>query len=173
MAIAYESLVPDAFIVNLNTNSNDINRINNTIDGTDNIGLGYDGNGLVDVQVSFPTPSGDLVGVQTFRFRAQKDSTGGQTPTAVVGVAEGGTDLSTSNSFSFNGDNVTVVDFNWNATLLSLQNGSGAEAFFTQDGGGSSGNPGTRRGFNVDEIEWLVQYETPPGFEAEANVIWV
>ena len=49
MAIAYESLVPDAFIVNLNTNSNDINRINNTIDGTDNIGLGYDGNGLVDV----------------------------------------------------------------------------------------------------------------------------
>ena len=173
MAIAYESLVPDAFIVNLNTNSNDINRINNTIDGTDNIGLGYDGNGLVDVQVSFPTPSGDLVGVQTFLFRAQKSSTGGQTPTCVVGLAENGTDLSSTNSLSFNGDNVTVVTFDWNATSLSLQNGSGAEAFFTQDGGGASGNPNSRRGFNIDEIEWVVQYETPPGFEAEANVVWV
>jgi hypothetical protein len=173
MAIAFEKLVPDAIITALNTNSNDVNRINNTIDGTDNVGLGYDGNGNVDVQVSFPTPSGDLVGIQTFSFRAQKSSTGGQTPQAVAGLAENGTDLSTTNSFSFNGDNVTVVNFNWNANLLSLQNGSGVEAFFTQTSGGSGGNPNSRRGFNVDEIEWVVQYETPPGFEAEANVIWV
>jgi len=180
MALAFITLVPDA-ITELTNLTGVVTDIDSGVDTPDGATVNWSGSGDIRLAVSFPTPPGDLrtgVGLQTARVRFQRTDLAPNNPTYSIGIQEddglGNKTVRASSTITTlpAGTAFNDITFNFDASILALQNGSELEVFLEQTGG-SGGNPARRRGFNIDEVDVQLQYDTPPGFLSESNVVWV
>lgn len=162
--MATELLLPDAVITATNLTA-DINDLNEGVDNFDDVYATTQGSNANTLLVlSFPTPSGSLTlgaGLQTFRARVRKNSTGGNNPTVRLEVREDG--VLRANSSNTTVTSLTGVDitFTWDASVLTLQTGVDVEIGIAQQGGGAGGNANNRRWIETDTADWTADYIEP------------
>jgi hypothetical protein len=183
--MATETLVPDGTVFTLTQLSGNVGDVDNTIASADGVFLtNLETNGNTPtVRASFPTASGDLTtttGVnQTFRVRVRKDATGGNNPDftiAAIDVGNSNTLASASRTIDTtnNASGLENYELTWNAGAVSLSDGAGAnvEIEVSQTTGGT-GRGANRRWIEIDEIEWVVEYDVAVGGAAVTQAILI
>lgn len=165
--MATELLLPDAVVssINLNASIGDLDEGVDNFDGVYATNQGSNGNTLL--VLSFPTPTGTLTtgaGLQTFRARVRKDSTGGNDTSVRLEVYENGSPVGTvSGNTTVTSTTGVDISFTWDATVLALQDGSNVEIGIAQQSGGQGGRPANRRWIEVDTADWTADYTAPVG----------
>ena len=137
----------------------------------------YDtGTNNVEIRYGFDDPTGDLTSgaTQNFRVRMRKSASGGQDPSVILRLYEGGTDTGVSSTTSVTND-TTFAEYNltWTVASLTAASGTNAEFFIEQNSGANSGNPNSRRGIEISAVNWDLDFQFNPGGQPESNVVWV
>lgn len=131
--------------------------------------LPSDSGGPTRVRVTFPTPTsgtGLLVGIQTFFTVARRVDGGGNPPgsagfTPSLFLNNGTTQTAGGTEVTQTGTATLVGRFEWNATTLSISDGSGVECEVFQTSGGAGGRANRRGYIEVGEILWIAQTADP------------
>lgn len=125
------------------------------------------------VRVSFPTPSGNPTGVQTFKARLGQTVSGGTSPTARIDLYENGALVASGTNTTIStlksaGGQVLSQTFNLSTTPLGTINGSLVEArvVITASGGSNT----SKRSASLNAVDWdIVNYGT--GFTGYAAAV--
>ncbi len=157
-----ETLQPDGSVFALTNLTGAATDVDEGVDTPDStwLTLGDDGTNSV-IRASFPTPTGDPTtgaGLQKFRMYVRVGTAaGGNDPTLDIAVREtGGADLAAAIGVPVTSHVGEVIEFTWDATVLSTADGSAVELYVI--GQRSGGSPSGRRSVEFDAIEWVVDY---------------
>lgn len=112
-----------------------------------------------EVRATFPTPTGNPTGTQSFRVQFRK-TTPSTNPNCLVELYENGSFVAgVVASTAVSSTSSVVLSGTWSAASLGTANGSLVEAFVNCTHGG--GSPGNRAVGEVGAIEWVVDYTAP------------
>ena len=150
-----ERQAPDTIALGTNYTSPVVTDIDDDPDSPDANWLVWDGNGNTACRVTFPTPSGNPSGTQTFRVQIRNDAAGSNITDWSLELWENGVQVSVLATGSDPAG--VVVEGTWDAASLGTADGSLVECALIQKKGGG-GNASKRKGIEVGAIEWNVEY---------------
>lgn len=156
-----ETLLPDASLEATGFASYALADVDEDPDAPDaNWAVASSNNNATSNRVSFPTPTGNPTGVQTFKIYVRKFSgTQSGTPLARIDLYENGTLLASGADQSVTSATGQMLsqDFDLATTPLATSDGSLVEARFV--GTASGGSPGARNSTDLGAINWdIVNY---------------
>jgi hypothetical protein len=159
--MATETLLPDALLENSGWGSIAFADIDEDPDSPDgNWAVASSNNNATIARVSFPTPTGNPVGIQTFKMYVRQFSgTQSGTPQARIDLYENGSLLAsgTDQDVTSTTGQMLSQDFDLTGITLADPTGASIEARFV--GTQSGGSPGARNSTDLGAINWdIVTY---------------